>query len=65
HEMLHVKHPTKIINGRRAMHTPEFRRDEKEFDFYEQADKWIEENIVKIKRDVKGKKSFLRRILDF
>lgn len=65
HEMLHVKHPTKIVNGRRAIHTPEFRREEKEFDFYTQAEKWIEDNIVQIKRNVKGKKSFLRRLLDF
>ena len=42
HEMLHIKHQTSIINGRRRMHTPAFRADEKQFTFYEQAEKWIE-----------------------
>jgi hypothetical protein len=42
HEMLHIKHPTKISNGRRRMHTPDFRADEQEFAFYKEAEKWIE-----------------------
>jgi len=28
HEMLHIHHPTKHVNGRRYNHTPAFRRDE-------------------------------------
>ena len=42
HEMLHIKHQTNIINGRRRMHTPAFRADEREFAFYSEAEKWIE-----------------------
>ncbi len=65
HEMLHVKHPTKIINGRRYMHTPIFRQEEREFDFFTEAEKWIEQNLGNLKKSVKGKQSFLRRLLDF
>lgn len=42
HEMLHIKHQTSIVNGRRRMHTPAFRADEREFAFYNEAEKWIE-----------------------
>lgn len=49
HEMLHIYHPTAHRNGRRYNHTPQFRRDEKKFAFYEQSEKWIEENARKLK----------------
>ena len=42
HEMLHIKHPAQIINGRRQHHTKAFRSDEKKFPHYEQSQKWIE-----------------------
>ncbi len=42
HEMLHIKHETQIINGRRRMHTSAFRADERKFAFYYEAEKWIE-----------------------
>jgi hypothetical protein len=63
HEMLHIKHPTKIIDGRRYSHTKAFRTDEKEFDFYEQSEKWINENVVNLKK-AKNKKGFLRTLFD-
>jgi hypothetical protein len=50
HEMLHIKHPTKIINGRRYSHTKEFRDDEKEFVFYAESEKWINKNVVNFKK---------------
>ena len=69
HEMLHIKHPTRYENGRRYMHTPAFRRDEKEFDEFEEAEEWIEKHWGELsngkRKKVKGKKSFLRRLLDF
>lgn len=55
HEMLHVHHPTRIINGKRYNHTPEFRRDERKFKRYEAAEKWIEDNVGKLKRRAKRK----------
>ncbi len=42
HEMLHIKHQTRIVNGRRRIHTAAFRADEREFAFYTEAEKWIE-----------------------
>lgn len=49
HEMLHIKHPTKYINGRRYNHTPDFKRDEEDFAFFEEADSWIEKNARRLK----------------
>lgn len=53
HEMLHIKHPVYQKNGRRCVHTPEFKRDEEKFPYFDEAEKWIEENASKIKRKVK------------
>lgn len=53
HEMLHIKHPTQHVNGRRYNHTPAFKRDEARFAHYEAAEKWIERNVRKLKRAAK------------
>lgn len=50
HEMLHIFHPTEIRDGRRYNHTPEFRRNEKKFRFYDAAERWIEDNIRSIRK---------------
>ena len=42
HEMLHVKHKSRIVNGRRIFHTPAFRVEEKRFAYYDEAVKWLE-----------------------
>ena len=42
HEMLHIKHPARLINGRRFYHTSAFRSDERRFPHYDQAQKWLE-----------------------
>ncbi len=51
HEMLHIHHPTKHINGRRYNHTPAFKRDEQKFAHYTDAEKWIERNVRKLKKE--------------
>lgn len=53
HEMLHIKHPVYQKNGRRCVHTTEFKRDEEKFPYFDDAEKWIEENALRIKRKVK------------
>jgi hypothetical protein len=53
HEMLHIAHPAKHVNGRRYHHTPAFRRDERKFAYYEEAESWIERNVRKLKRKAK------------
>jgi len=42
HEMLHIKHPARLMNGRRYYHTGAFRADERRFPYYDQAQRWLE-----------------------
>lgn len=42
HEMLHVKHPARLINGRRYYHTSAFRTEEQRFPYYAEAQDWID-----------------------
>lgn len=53
HEMLHIAHPTRHVNGRRYNHTPAFKRDEKKFAQYDAAEKWIERNVRRLKKEAK------------
>lgn len=55
HEMLHIFHPTEHRNGRRCMHTQKFRRDERKFAYFEDAENWIEQNLQNLKRKAKKK----------
>jgi predicted metal-dependent hydrolase len=55
HEMLHIHHPTVHHNGRRYNHTPAFRRDEERFQYYREAEDWIERSVRKLKRNAKRK----------
>jgi len=54
HEMLHIFHPTVHRDGRRYNHTPIFRRDERQFAYFEEAERWIENNVKNLKRNVKN-----------
>lgn len=42
HEMLHVKHQPRVVNGRRIYHTTAFRADEKRFVKFDAAIEWID-----------------------
>lgn len=53
HEMLHIVHPVYHENGRRFIHTPKFRSDEKKFAYFNEAESWIDKNIHKIKQKAK------------
>lgn len=55
HEMLHIHHPTVHHNGRRYNHTAAFRRDEEKFAYFEEAERWIEQNVRKLKKEAKRK----------
>lgn len=55
HEMLHIFHPTTMRDGRRYNHTPQFRRDEKKFVYFDAAEDWIKLNAGRMKRRVKRK----------
>ena len=43
HEMLHIKHSARMINGRRYYHTAAFRQDERRFARYEDSQRWLEQ----------------------
>lgn len=46
HEMLHADlEPVEVVGGRRRLHTPEFRRRERQLDEYEEARHWIDRNL--------------------
>ena len=49
HEMLHIKHPARLIKGRRYYHTSAFRLDERRFPHYEQAQRWLEQ-LARLRR---------------
>ena len=53
HEMLHIHHPTKHVNGRRYNHTAAFKRDERKFAYFDQAERWIEQNVRRLKKEAK------------
>jgi len=41
HELLHKHHGAKWLNGKRMVHTPEFRRSERKFLHYQEAQRWL------------------------
>jgi len=43
HEMLHVKHRPRLVNGRMYYHTAEFQSEERQFAHYEEAKRWMED----------------------
>ena len=51
--MLHIAHPTKHVNGRRYNHTAAFKRDERKFAQFEEAERWIEQNVRKLKKEAR------------
>jgi hypothetical protein len=50
HELLHVVHPTRIVNGKRRIHSAAFRRDERKFIRVEEAEKWLEKLATRERR---------------
>jgi len=42
HEMLHVKHPPRVVAGRSSYHGPAFRADERKFERFAKAMEWLE-----------------------
>jgi len=44
HEMLHLKHQPRISNLREIVHTAEFRKEERHFEYYVEANNWLKEN---------------------
>ncbi len=58
HEMLHIKHPTKIIDGKHYSHTAAFRADEKLFHGYQFAFDSLNNLSEKLRKQAKKKRSW-------
>jgi hypothetical protein len=54
HEMLHIKHPARIIKGRRYYHTPSFRAEEKSYPRYDQAQDWLD-RVIRSQRELRAR----------
>lgn len=50
HEMLHQLNPPRRINGRWSVHTPAFRRAERQFPYFEQAEAWRRRHVGRLLR---------------
>ena len=48
HELLHAAIPAVVVDGRRRIHTPEFRRRERLFSHYDEAERWIDRNLARL-----------------
>jgi hypothetical protein len=54
HEMLHIKHPARLINGRRYYHTAAFRSEEQRFPRYQASQEWLD-RVVRKKHEVRAR----------
>jgi hypothetical protein len=43
HEMLHIKHQSRVCDSRVIVHTPEFKLDERNFPHYQEAKLWLKD----------------------
>ena len=46
HEMLHVKHPARVVAGRTIYHGRAFREDERLFEWFDEALKWLQKLAI-------------------
>lgn len=54
HEMLHIKHPARLINGRRYYHTKAFRTEEQRFPRYHEAQQWLD-HVARERRTLRAR----------
>lgn len=54
HEMLHIKHPARLIRGRRYYHTPAFRSEEQRFPRYQASQDWLD-RVVRKKQELRAR----------
>lgn len=61
HELLHVVHPPRIVNGKRRIHSAAFRRDERKFIRFEEAEKWLEKLATQRRKDAGTRRKLIKR----
>ncbi len=54
HKMLHIKHPARLIKGRRYYHTAAFRTEERSYPQYEQAQEWLD-RVVRKRQELRAR----------
>jgi len=54
HEMLHIKHPARIIKGRRYYHTAAFRAEEQRYPGYKQAQEWLD-RVIRTRHELRAR----------
>lgn len=54
HEMLHIKHPARVINGRRYYHSPAFRAEERSYPRYDQAQEWLD-RVIRQRQELRAR----------
>ena len=57
HEMLHIKHPPRVVGGRTIYHGRAFREDERRFERFEDALKYLEETATPVRRRRRRRRS--------
>ncbi|MDG5815402.1 hypothetical protein QA601_09945 [Chitinispirillales bacterium ANBcel5] len=63
HEMLHIAIPAYLKNGRRVVHSREFKEAERNYPFYNEWIEWEHRNmhrLIRIKKQKRRKKSYLK-----
>jgi hypothetical protein len=55
HEMLHIKHPQRYVDGRKIIHGAEFRAEERRFQNFLEANKWLEQIALPVRRRLRRK----------
>ena len=58
HEMLHIKHPRRVVSGRTVYHSRSFREDERRFERFEEALKWLEKIATPARRRARRPRRF-------
>ncbi|HEX8128714.1 MAG TPA: SprT-like domain-containing protein [Pyrinomonadaceae bacterium] len=43
HEMLHIKHPARVVKGRRLSHTKAFLAEEERYHHFDEAQEWLDQ----------------------
>jgi len=57
HEMLHIKHPPKMVRGRTIYHSREFRSDERLYEQFDDALKYLERIASPVRRERRPRRS--------
>ena len=50
HEMLHIKHPARVVKGRRYSHTKAFLAEEERYPLFDEAQAWLD-HVARERRD--------------